>query len=132
MKKTAVLGMALMLLGGCATVQVSWQEQLKSYPLIELGETPPTDGNYVVHLPAGKPVPVRIILEGDIFAGDTAQDVHATPKKDIYFYKEWMSFDMQSWRRTRSSLAFDWDVGIPGYKNPKPGHFKIIVNEKKE
>jgi hypothetical protein len=132
MRRTAVLGVVLMMMGGCATVPVSWQEQLKSYPLIELGQTPPADGNYVVHLPAGKPVPIRIMLEGDIFTRDTVQDVHASPRRDIYFYKDWMSFDMKSWRRTRSSLKTDWDMGIPGYKNPKPGHIKIIVNERKE
>lgn len=128
----AVAAAFSLLAGGCATVPVSWQEQLKTYPLVELGEEPPADGNYVVHLPEGKPVPTKIYLEGDLFRQDTVQEVNATLKRDIYFYKDWMSFDMKNWRKKRQTLDIDFEVEIPGYKNPQPGYLKIQVNERKD
>jgi hypothetical protein len=133
MKRTAIFAVFVMVLGGCATVPVSWQEDLKSYPMIELGQTPPADGKYVVHLPAGKPVEVmRVILEGDLFASETVQEVRVTPRRDIYLYESWMSFDMQSWKKTKASLSRKWDFTMPSHKNPKAGHIKIILDEKKE
>jgi hypothetical protein len=41
-----------------------------------------------------------------------------------------MSFDMKTWSKRRATLDFKWDVGIPSYKSPKPGHITIIVNRK--
>ena len=132
MKKLLVLISAAGLLSaaGCATVSTPWYEQLRSYPIIELGEKPPADGNYVVHLPAGKPVAMNVNLKGDLFEKDTVQAVKAAPRKDIYFYQDWMSHDMKTWTKRRASLDFKWDVGIPGYKNPKPGYITINVNRK--
>ena len=125
---SAALG--LLIAGGCATTGPTWQEQLKGYPLIELGQKPPTDGNYVVHIPAGRPVPMYLNLKGDLFEKDTSQEVTANPRKDIYLYQDWMSFDMKTWTKRRATLDFKWDVGIPSYKSPKPGHITIIVNRK--
>ena len=28
------------------------------------------------------------------------------------------------------TLDLDWDIGFPSWKNPKPGHLKIILNER--
>ena len=133
MKGFAILAVFLMVLGGCATVPVSWQEELKSYPMIELGQKPPADGKYVVHLPAGKPVEVmQVIFEGDLFAKETVQGVRVTPGRDIYMYENWMSFDMQTWKKTKAALSTKWDFTVPSHKNPKAGHIKIILNETKE
>jgi len=133
MKRAAILAVFLAMFGGCATVPVAWQEELKSYPVIELGQQPPADGKYVVRLPAGKPVEVmQVIFEGDIFAKETVQGVSVVPKRDIYLYESWLSFDMQTWKKTKSALSRKWDLTMPGHKNPKAGHIKIILDEKKE
>lgn len=128
----ALAAATLIAAGGCATVSTPWQEQVKTYPRIGLGDPKPADGNYVLHLPAGKPVPTKILLEGNLFDRDTAQEVYATPRKDIYFYKDMVSFDLRTWKRWRTAIDIGWDVGIPSHKNPDPGHLKITVNEKEE
>ena len=119
---------AMLMTGGCDATP--WYEKLTGYPVIELGEKPPRDGNYVVHLPAGKPVPMEVRLKGNIFEKDTVQEVFATPRRDIYFYQDWMSFDMKNWKKKRASLELKWDVGIPSYANPNPGSLTFTVNEK--
>jgi hypothetical protein len=87
----------------------------------------------VVHLPAGKPVEVmRVIFEGDLFAKETSQEVLVTPRRDIYLYENWMSFDMQTWKKTKATLSRKWDFTTPSHKNPQAGHIKIILNERKE
>ena len=126
----AALGFFLLTAGGCATTQVSWQERLKSYPLLKLGDPKPAGEEYVLHLPKGEPFPTKLIIEGGLLEKNVAEDVFAVPKKDIYFYKDWMSFDMRTWKRARATLGIDWDVGVPSWKNPKPGHLKIIINER--
>jgi hypothetical protein len=115
---------------GCATTQVSWQEQLRSYPLVKLGDPKPAGEEYVVHIPKGQPFATKLYIEGGLLEQDVVQDVYAVPRKDLYFYKDWMSFDMTNWKRTRATLALDWDIGVPSWKNPKPGHLKVILNER--
>ena len=133
MKRVLCAVALLAVAGGCATVQVPWQERLKSYPVIQFGQTPPADGKYVVHLPAGKPVTVmRVIFEGDLFAKETVQEVSVIPRRDIYLYESWLSFDMQNWKKTRSAIARKWDFESPDFKDPEAGHLKIILNERKE
>jgi hypothetical protein len=133
MKRNVILAVSRMMLGGCATMSVPWQEELRSYPMIELGQTPPADGKYVLHLPAGKPVEVmQVIYAGDLFANETVQAVQVTPRRDIYLYESWISFDMQTWRKTKAAVSRKWDFTVPSHKNPKAGHIKIILDERKE
>jgi hypothetical protein len=133
MKRAVFLAVLAIFAGSCATVQVPWQEQLKSYPVIDFGQPPPADGKYVVRIPAGKPsVVMKVIFQGDIFAHDTMQEVSVTPKRDIYLYESWVSFDMETWAKTRSALTRKWDFKSPDYKNPEAGHLKIILNERQE
>lgn len=126
----AVTGVFLLAAAGCATTSVSWQERLKSYPVINLGDPKPAGEEYVVHIPKGVPFPTKVFIEGGLIDKDVVQDVYVAPMKDLYFYKDWMSFDMERWQKTRATLSIDWDVGVPSWKNPKPGHLKIIVNER--
>ena len=82
---------------------------------------------------AGRPVEVmQVIFEGDLFAQETVQPVRVTPSRDIYLYESWISFDMQSWKKTKSALSRKWDFTSPTYKNPQAGHIKIILNERNE
>lgn len=131
MKRVAASILAVFfLVGGCATVSSPWYEQLKSYPLIRLGDPKPADGKYVLHLPAGVPVPTKVLIKGNVFKEQGPQEVLATPKRDIYFFEKWISFDMKSWTRARETLDLGWDVVIPGHANPEPGTILIKVDRK--
>jgi hypothetical protein len=121
---------AFLVVSGCATVSSPWYEQLKSYPLLRLGDPKPADGKYVVHLPAGEAIPTRIIIEGSMFYEREAQEVYAVPKRDIYFYEDYISFDMKTWTRTREALDLYWDVTVPGHGKPEPGTILIKVDRK--
>ena len=121
---------AVLVVAGCATVSPPWYEQLKSYPLIRLGDQKPADGKYILHLPAGEPVPTKVIIKGSVFREQEAQEVYATPKRDIYFYEKWISFDRSTWTRARETLDIGWDVTIPGHGNPEPGTILIKVDRK--
>jgi hypothetical protein len=126
----ATLLAAFLVVAGCATVSSPWHEQLKSYPFIRLGDPKPADGRYVLHLPAGEPVPTKVLIKGNVFLEQDAQEVYATPKRDIYFYEKWISFDMKTWTRARETLDLGWDVTVPGHGNPEPGTILIKVNQK--
>ena len=121
---------AFLLVAGCATVSSPWYEQVKSYPLIRLGDPKPADGQYILHLPAGEPVPTKVLIKGNVFREQEAQEVYATPKKDIYFFENWISFDRSKWTRARETLDLGWDVTIPGYGSPEPGTILIKVDRK--
>ena len=118
--------------GGCATTSVSWQERLGTYPLIRLGDPRPAGEEYVVHLPAGQKVPMKVRLKGSVFQKETEQEVYAVPARDIYLYKDFISFDRKRWTRTKATLDLGWDAGMPSWKNPVPGHLMIEVNEKEQ
>ena len=120
---------AILTAGGCATLPVPWYEELKTYPLIELGDPKPADGKYVVHLPAGKPMVLKVNVKGDLFREESIQEVEVFLQKDLYFFQDQMSFDMKRWERTRATLKFDWEVSIPSHKNPEPASIMLRVDQ---
>ena len=120
---------ALLFVAACVSLPPS-PESMSRLPVVEFGQTVPADGEYVLFFPAGKAIPLDVAVKGNIFAKDADQRVNVTLRKDIYVYKEWISYDRVTWRNGRDAIKSSAQMRIPGYKHPEPGLIKIQMDER--
>ena len=132
MKKRIILPIlaALVVLGGCAMPPN--QNEIDQFPVIQFGESVPENGDYILHFTAGEEIPTTVNIEGDIFQQPAKQVIKVKLKRDIYSYKEWMSYDKQHWLNGQDALGVKLDIKIPGYHHPKPGHITLNLSEKQK
>lgn len=121
---------ALVGLGGCASLQKPTTESLAAIPVVEFGENAPANGNFILYFPAGKPIPVLATIKGSAFSQEAENTLNVTLKKDIYAYKQWVSFDRKIWQRGDDALDFNVEIKIPSPEHPKPGLMKLKVDLK--
>jgi len=119
----------LLFLSACASLPPS-AESLSGLPVVEFGGTVPATQDYILFFPAGKPIPVDVAVKGNIFAKDAEQRLDVTLRKDIYVYKEWVSYDRVTWRNGRDAIKTSAQMRIPGYRHPEPGLMKIQMDER--
>jgi len=119
----------LLFVSSCASVQPPSAESLSGLPVVEFGGTVPTQ-DYILFFPAGKPIPVDVAVKGNIFAKDAEQRLDVTLRKDIYVYKEWVSYDRVTWRNARDAIKASGQMRVPGYKHPEPGLMKLQMDER--
>lgn len=91
------LGLSMLLLSGCATMQGPPDDLLKRVPVVEIGQPEPADKQYILFIRAGKPVPIHLTVKGPLFVqpGQTTAQVQLS--QSLYIYKEWSSLDGINW-----------------------------------
>jgi hypothetical protein len=120
-----------LLASGCASVQQPSAEALSKLPVVQFGETVPAGNDYILFFPADKPIPTNVAIKGSIFAKEAEQRLNVTLRRDIYAYKNWISYDRVTWLNGREAIKTDVQIQIPGYTHPEPGLMKIQMDERK-
>ena len=126
--KMVLLFLGLLATSACATPPTP--SELAILPIVEFGQEAPSSGDFILHFPAGKAIPTDVAIEGDIFQAPARHVLTVKLKRDIYSYKEWMSYDNHHWVDARATLGAKLDVKIPSYTYPKPGHIRLDMFEK--
>jgi hypothetical protein len=83
------------LLAACAGFPPS-AKVLSTVPIIEFGRPLPEGKDYVLHFPAGTPLPVAAVVGGSLFEHDDQATLHVTLKHDVFAYRQFASFDGQN------------------------------------
>ena len=132
MKKQLVLISlaSLFALSGCATMLAPSRESLSSLPVVKFGDAVPADMEFILYFPAGKLVPTHVSIKGSLFAQEAEQTLNVTLRKDVYTYKNWVSFDRTNWLKGDEAIASNLEIKIPSYEHPKPGVIKIQMDTK--
>lgn len=117
-------------LSGCATLFKPSVETLNKLPVIEFGETAPAHQEYILHLPSGKPIPMVASVLGTALVKADEKTLKVSLKKDIYAYKDWVSFDRKTWQKANEALNINVDIRVPSPEYPNPGAMKIQVDFK--
>jgi len=117
-------------IGGCTSMGKPSLEIFDTVPEVQFGDNVPEGGEFILHFPAGKPIPVVARIKGSAFSEEAENTLHVTLKKDIYAYKHWVSFDRKIWHRSDQAMGFNVEVRIPSPEHPKPGLMKIQVDLK--
>lgn len=130
MRTLSIPSLLLMLsVSGCASLFPPSAEQLASLPVVVFPDTPPA-GDFVFKLPAGKPIPTRVAIEGNLLTAGVEQTLTTSLTKDLYVHKRWVSEDGKNWRPVGKELSVELALSLPSDEHPKPGEIVLRVNRK--
>lgn len=112
---------------GCATPPSG--EQLARLPTVEF-PNPPPPGEFILKLPAGKPIPLRVAVKGSLLTKNVEQTLTTSIAKDLYLYKTWASEDGKTWCPGTSLVGVDMTLALPSDAHPKPGELVLELSRK--
>lgn len=118
---------ALALVTGCTSLSPPSAGRIASLPVVTFPE-PPTTEEFVLKLPAGQPIPTHVVIAGTALASAAEQTLEVTLPQDLFVYRDWVSRDGQTWRPSRSELAFQLTLKLPSYEWPRAGELKLTVD----
>ena len=118
---------ALALVSGCANLSPPSADRIANLPLVTFPE-PPTTEEFVLKLPAGQPIPTKVSITGTALASTAQQTLEVTLPQDLYVYRDWVSRDGQTWRPSRSELAFQLSLKLPSHEWPRAGELVLTVD----
>jgi len=116
------------LLTACASVPRP--SDLEGMPIVQFGERVPEGKDYILHFRAGEPINTRVNIHGNLFAQEASTVLRVTLKRDIYAYKDWISYDRHKWVDGDSALGLKMIVKIPGPEHPESGLIDLHMFEK--
>lgn len=122
--------LALAELTGCQQLTKPDPQQLERMPVIEFGQTVPDNGEFVLHFPRDQPIPVTAYIKGNAFSQGDEKTLTVVLQRDIYNYREWVSFDRTHWQYSPDVVDFSFNLQIPDYFNPHPGRMGFQFNLK--
>lgn len=125
----ATLAAISLSLSGCASMSKPPQEKLASLPVVELGRPTPA-GDFVLKIPGGKAIPVKVTIDGSALVSPVKQTLSATIPHDVYVYKDWASEDGRQWRRADELFGVKLKVALPSPESPQGGEIHLTVNRK--
>jgi len=127
-KELVIPIMGAIALTGCA-MQPN-KEKIQQLPVIQLGDTIPNKGEYILYFPAGKDITTTANIVGNIFQKEASQTIKVKLKRDIYNYKEWLSYDKKKWLSVKDALNIHIEVKLPSYTYPNNGKITLQLSEK--
>jgi hypothetical protein len=138
LRRLSTLGTVLILAVGltaCAGLQRSTASLptpavLGALPVIKLGQAKPASGDYIVYLPASEVITTQVKVQGSLFDQTDSKELHVRLKRDVYLYKNWVSFDKLDWKKDDQAVTGNISVRLPGYDEPRPGEVLIDFNLK--
>lgn len=112
MSKQLVITFILLVVSGCAALQPVPTETLSKLPVVQVGNVPPTDSEYIVYYPAGQDLPIQLKANGSLFTKEKSIESHVTLTKDLYLYKYWASHDKEKWENSHELLGVEFGGGL--------------------
>lgn len=127
MQRLIPICLAGLMFAGCATLAPPADEKLNRLPVVRFGDAVPT-GEFILHFPAGQPIPVTVAAGGNLFTRDVNNGFSVVLKQDVYEYREWASLDRVHWIRGDQLVDFKLALKVPSYRHPRPGLIRIDMN----
>lgn len=121
--------LALASLAGCASLFPPSAADLAALPVVTFPDPPPA-GDFVFKLPAGKPIPSRVAIEGNALAGSAEQTLNVTLPRDLYVHRRWISDDGKNWKPLGEVLSIGLSLSLPSDEHPKPGEMIVRIDRK--
>ena len=105
----------LLSLSGCANLSTPSAQSLAQIPVIKFGEI--AQGEHITLYPAGVSLPVISSVKGTLLEKTDESTLNVTLKKDVYLYKQWISFDGKNWMPGNKIVSGKVMLTLPGEKN---------------
>ncbi len=116
-------------LTACAGMPPSTAE-LAKVPQIQFGQPLPAGNNYVLHFPAGTPLPVSTVVDGNLFVHEGQSMLHVTLKHDVYVYRQFASFDGINWHPAHKLIETQLELQIPQKDGSNAGMLHVKMDQK--
>ena len=116
-------------LTACAGLPPSAAEIGKT-PQIRFGQPLPEGDNFVLLFPAGTPLPVSTVVDGNLFEHDGQATLHVTLKRDVYVFRQFASFDGQNWQPVRKMIETNLELQIPQKDGSNAGMLHVRMDQK--
>ena len=116
-------------LAACAGLPPSAAEIAKT-PQIRFGQPLPEGDNYVLLFPAGTPLPVSTVVDGNLFEHDGQATLQVTLKRDVYVFRQFVSFDGQNWQPVRKMIETNLELQIPQKDGSNAGMLHVKMDQK--
>lgn len=132
-RKNTLLTLALFAstLTGCAGLTPPNAKDMTQITNVRYGENAPNGKEFIIFYPAGVALPIVASVNGTLLAQEDQATLHVTLKRDIYVFKQWVSFDGQRWQSSRDLLSSNFAIEIPGIRDGKnPGKLHAEFNLK--
>lgn len=121
----------LFVLTGCASLTKPSQETFAKLPVVKFGETALAGKKFIIHYPAGTPLPVVASVKGSLFVQPVQETIQVSLRNDIYLFEKWVSLDGKTWQPRSDVVTGSFEMTIPGLENGKnPGKLSAEFNEK--
>lgn len=121
--------LSILLLGACAGIAPTADEMAK-VPVVRFGQPAPADGNFVLHYPAGAKLPVVASVKGSLLSRTDEKTLEVSPARDIYVYRQWVSFDGRTWQAGDAATVNRFEVELPGKDGTGPGRLSATFDAK--
>lgn len=89
-------------------------ERISTLPVIDYGRPLKQGGDFVLRYPANKSLPVQARVEGNLLNEPVESTLQVSLKRDVYVYKEWVSFDGRNWSWGPNALDQEFKLEVPG------------------
>ena len=99
-------------------------------PQIQFGQPLPEGKDYVLHFPAGTPLPVSTVVDGNLFEHEGHATFNVTLKHDVYVYRQFASFDGQNWQPSRKLIETYLELQIPQKDGTNAGMLHLKIDQK--
>ena len=109
-----VLLSAVLSMAGCAGVATPNAQNLAQVPVVKFGEA--AQGDHITLYPAGASLPVTTSVKGTLLEKTDQSTLNVTLKKDLYLYKNWVSFDGKNWMVGNKAVTGNVLMTLPGEK----------------
>ncbi|WP_085444857.1 hypothetical protein [Magnetofaba australis] len=119
---------ALALLSGCAGMtQGPDAARLQSLPVVAYGQTPQTE-EYVTHFAKGSDAPMAFTVQGTLLQQPQTLTGVAKMGRDLWVYRQWMSYDRQRWIKGGEGIAIKVDVQLPQWGETRPSRVVMTLD----
>ena len=131
MKKAIALAVAALSLSACASLVPPSASEIAALPTVKYGQPAPADKNFILHYPAGVPLPMVTSINGNLFEKNEQATLTPRLKRDVYVYKTWASFDGKTWQRGNQLVDGRLELRLPGDPDGNSaGKLAVEFNEK--
>ena len=97
---------------GCAPMMPAPVDKIQTLPVVNIGDVPPSGTEYVLHIPANSPIPLKINTRGTLLQNEQSVIGSTTFNKDLYIYKYWSSYDRKTWENSHRLLNVNFAGGM--------------------
>lgn len=122
---------ACLTLPGCASLFPPTAQDMAKIPVVRFGENAPAAGEFVMLYPKGAALPVNASVAGSLLNEKVSVTLQPSVNRDIYQYRQWVSFDGKTWMDGRDALETAFRIDMPGVKDGRnPGGMSAVFNLK--